>query len=139
MPVCLIEGPTLSKDSKAVLLTKVLTSLVNAYQMPDDRVYINQYREEDYGHSPIDKPGHEITIQTDKPRIVISIIAPPGLTKDLKRIMFRDITEAAGTVYGIKDLRDILTFLNEHPLENVASNGYIQTENPDFLFPQTQN
>jgi phenylpyruvate tautomerase PptA (4-oxalocrotonate tautomerase family) len=139
MPVCLIEGPVLSTESKAGLITNVLHSLVTAYQMPDDRVYINEYSMLNYGHNMVDSPGHDLRVQQDQPRVVASIIAPPGLPKDAKRLLFREITETAANVYGIADMRNILVFLNEHPLDNVASNGYIQTENPEFASPATQN
>jgi len=139
MPVCIIEGPVLTKESKGAFIKTVLNSLVDAYQMPDDRVYINEYNKDNYGHTLVDKPGHDITVQKDNPRVVISIIAPPGLAQDEKRIMFRQITEAAGNAYGISNLRDILVFLNEHPIHNVASNGYIQTENPEFRSAVTHN
>ena len=44
MPVCLIEGPTgLSPDSKKEMIQKVIESLFEAYQIPDDRVYVNEY------------------------------------------------------------------------------------------------
>jgi len=139
MPVCLIEGPALNKESKAELITNVLHSMVTAYKMPDDRVYINEYDEQNYGHNMIDRSGDDRRVRQDKQRIVISIIAPPGLPKDAKRLLFREITETAAKVYGNDDMRDILVFLNEHPLDNVASNGYIQTENPEFASPATQN
>ena len=138
MPVCLIEGPVLNKESKAELITNVLDSMIAAYQMPDDRVYINEYEKQNYGHNSVDRPGHDSESRQDVQRIVVSIIAPPGLPKDAKRLLFREITETAAKIYGNTDMRDILVFLNEHPLDNVASNGYIQTENPEFAWPATK-
>ena len=66
-----------------------------------------------------------------------SFIAPPGLDREVKRTLFRDVTDTIAAVYNIRDHRNILVFLNEHPLDNVASNGFIQTENPAFESPAT--
>jgi phenylpyruvate tautomerase PptA (4-oxalocrotonate tautomerase family) len=138
MPVCFIEGPTgLSKESKKELIGKVLETMVEAYQMPDDRVYIKDHVLTDIGHTIQDSNGIKLSIQTQPARVVCSLIAPPGLRLDAKRKMFRNLTETIATVYKIEDKEDILVFLNEHPLENVASNGYMQTENPAFESPAT--
>lgn len=139
MPVCLIEGPDgLTQTSKKELIEKVLDEMVTAYKMVDDRVYINECKSENYGDTPHEMADINWRIQSVPARVVVSIIAPPGLDRDSKRKMFREITEAVAKIYNISDLRDILVFLNEHPLDNVASNGYIQTENPAFESPATQ-
>ena len=138
MPVCLIEGPAgLSKDSKQELIEKVLDSLVGAYKMVDDRVYINEYSKSDVGHTPHDWANKTWSIQSEAARIVCTFIAPPGLDREAKRTLFHDVTETIAVAYNILDRRDILVFLNEHPLDNVASNGFIQTENPAFESPAT--
>lgn len=139
MPVCLIEGPTLSKSAKEELIEKALKAIVNAYKMVDDRVYINEYQTKNYGDTPHEMKDQKWNVQSQAPRIVCSIIAPPGLDVDSERTMFKDFTEAVVKVYDIKDKRDISIFLNEHPLQNLASNGYIQTENPAFLFTANEN
>src|SRR5882757_3761912 len=125
MPVCLIEGPGgLSPNSKKELIEKVLDAMVTAYKMVDDRVYINEYKTENYGDTPHEMDDTNWRIQSVPARVVFSIIAPPGLDRDSKRVLFRSITETAANIFGITDQRDVLAFLNEHPLDNVASNGY---------------
>jgi phenylpyruvate tautomerase PptA (4-oxalocrotonate tautomerase family) len=137
MPVCLIEGPTgLGVNSKKELIQKVLDAMVEAYKMPDDRVYLNEYSIQNVGHTPLSGSG-EWSIQSEQARIVCSIIAPPGLPLDAKRKLFRDLTTITAGAYNAGDLRNVLIFLNEHPLENVASNGFIQIENPEFSSPAT--
>jgi phenylpyruvate tautomerase PptA (4-oxalocrotonate tautomerase family) len=66
------------------------------------------------------------------------MIAPPDLPLDAKRKMIQDLTEAVTEVYHISDKRDILIFLQEHPLGNAANNGFLQTENPAFAVPGVQ-
>jgi phenylpyruvate tautomerase PptA (4-oxalocrotonate tautomerase family) len=75
------------------------------------------------------------SIQSEAARVVCSFIAPPGLDKDAKRKLFRDVTEAIAAAYKIRDRRDILVFLTEHPIDNAGNNGFIQTENPAFESP----
>ena len=138
MPVCLIEGPAgLSHKAKGELITNVLHVLVNAYQMVDDRVYINDYELPDVGHTHYEANAANWSIQSAAAKIVCTIIAPPGLKHESKRKMFKDITNEIARGYQIDDQRDVLVFLNEHPLDNVASNGYIQMENPAFESPAT--
>ena len=40
--------------------------------------------------------------------------------------------EVAGRAYGRSNLRDVLVSLDEHKVEDFASNGFLQTENPDM-------
>ena len=44
----------------------------------------------------------------------------------------RELTQIAGRAWGRSNLRDVLVSLDEHPVENFASNGFLQTENPDM-------
>ena len=99
MPVCLIEGPGgLSATSKKELIEKVLDAMVTAYKMVDDRVYINEYKTDSYGDTPHEMADTNWRIQSAPARIVFSIIAPPGLARDAKRILFRSITETAAGI-----------------------------------------
>jgi len=61
---------------------------------------------------------------------VLFIEAPPGIRPEKKRVMMQKITEAVDEAYHI---RDTLIFLREYPVENVAMNGRIQSENPKIL------
>jgi phenylpyruvate tautomerase PptA (4-oxalocrotonate tautomerase family) len=138
MPICIIEAPSgLSQNLKKELIEKVLDAMVIAYKMVDDRVYINEYKTENYGDTPHEMSDLNWRVQSAPARVVCSISAPPGLDMDSKRIMFRSLTEAIAGTFEITDQRDVLAFLNEHQLENVASNGYIQMENPAFASPAT--
>ena len=61
---------------------------------------------------------------------VLFIEAPPGIRPEKKRMMMQKITEAVEDAYHIGDT---LIFLREHPVENVAMDGRIQSENPKIL------
>jgi hypothetical protein len=61
---------------------------------------------------------------------VLFIEAPPGIRPEKKRVMMQKITEAIDEAYHIGDT---LNFLREYPVENVAMDGRIQSENPKIL------
>lgn len=61
---------------------------------------------------------------------VLFIEAPPGIRPEKKRVMMQKITEAIEEAYHIGDT---LIFLREYPVENVAMDGRIQSENPKIL------
>ena len=61
---------------------------------------------------------------------VLFIEAPPGIRPDKKRVMMQKITEAIDEAYHIGGT---LIFLREYPVENVAMDGRVQSENPKIL------
>jgi phenylpyruvate tautomerase PptA (4-oxalocrotonate tautomerase family) len=135
MPVSFITGPTgLSKEEKKELIEGTLQALTKAYQMPDDRVYINEVTSENVGHTPLlaVTHGEDWAVQSEPARIIIEIIAPPGIPIEDKRTLVRELTEVAGRVYGRTNRRDVLVSIDQHTVEDFASNGYLQTENPDM-------
>ena len=135
MPVVTITGPSgLTKSAKKELIEGTLRVLIETYQMPDDRVYIHEVPAENVGHTPLlaVTRGESWAVQSESARIYVEVCAPPGLPIEVKRKMMRAFTEVAGRAYGRSDLRDVLVSLDEHPVENFASNGFLQTENPDM-------
>lgn len=138
MPICFIEGPAgLSKNAKNELIESTLNSLVKAYQMPDDRVFIKENANNDTGHtSHSESTG--LIVQSEDARPVCVIQAPQGLTIEAKRLLMSEITTNVAHAYSITELRDILIFIQEYPLDVVANNGMLQAENPEFASPGTQ-
>jgi len=61
---------------------------------------------------------------------VLFIEAPPGIRPEKKKVMVPKITEAIDEAYHIGDT---LIFLREYPVDNVAMDGRIQSENPKIL------
>lgn len=136
MPVLYIDGPSgLTKETKRQLIEEALQSLVTAYHMPDDRVYISEFALDEVGHTAYE--NSTMSIQSEPARIVCRIIAPPNLPIEAKRQLIKDLTEAVARAYEITNRRDILIFIDEHPIHNAASNGYLQNENPRFKSPAT--
>ena len=135
MPVVAIKGPSgLGQKAKRELITGTLHVLSDIYQMPDDRVYLEEVPDENVGHTPLlaVTRGESWAVQSEPARIYVEVCAPPGLPLEAKRRLVRELTELAGRVYGRSNLRDVLVSVDEHPVENFASNGFLQTENPDM-------
>jgi phenylpyruvate tautomerase PptA (4-oxalocrotonate tautomerase family) len=61
---------------------------------------------------------------------VVFIEAPPGIRPDSKKSLVKKITAAIEEVYPIGET---LIFLREYPLENVAVNGGLSSENPKIF------
>ena len=51
----------------------------------------------------------------------------------------RGLTEVAGRAYGLTDLREVLISLDEHKVEDFATNGFLQTENAEFAAPAVKH
>jgi phenylpyruvate tautomerase PptA (4-oxalocrotonate tautomerase family) len=135
MPVVKITGPTgLSKSAKKELIEGSLRIMSETYYLPDDRVYIQEVPVENVGHTPLLEVtrGESWALQAGPARIFVEVNAPPGLPIDAKRKLMRTLTEVAGRAYGRSNLRDVLVSLDEHKVEDFASNGFLQTENPDM-------
>jgi phenylpyruvate tautomerase PptA (4-oxalocrotonate tautomerase family) len=137
MPICFIEGPQgLTQNAKIELMEKTLKSLVKAYQMPDDRVFIKE--------NPLVNTAHtshsetiDYAVQSVNARPVCIIQAPEGLPVDAKKTLMSELTNHISASYGLSDLRDVLIFIQEYPLDVVANNGLLQSENPEFASPAT--
>lgn len=61
---------------------------------------------------------------------VVFIEAPPGIRINAKRTMMEKIAAAIDEAYHISDT---LIFLREYPVENVAMEGRLQSDNPKIL------
>jgi phenylpyruvate tautomerase PptA (4-oxalocrotonate tautomerase family) len=61
---------------------------------------------------------------------VVFIEAPPGIRTEAKKRMVQKINTAIEEVYPIGET---LIFVREYPLDNVALNGGLQSENPHIL------
>jgi phenylpyruvate tautomerase PptA (4-oxalocrotonate tautomerase family) len=135
MPVVTITGPSgLTKVAKKELIEGILHVLAETIYLPDDRVYIHEVPVENVGHTPLLEVTHgeSWAVQSEAARIFVEVTAPPGLPIETKRKLMRGLTEVAGRSYGRSDLRNVLVSLDEHLAENFASNGFLQTENPDM-------
>ena len=61
---------------------------------------------------------------------VVFIEAPPGIRPNAKKSLVKKLTDAIEEVYPVGET---LIFLREYPLENVAVNGGLTSEDPRVL------
>jgi phenylpyruvate tautomerase PptA (4-oxalocrotonate tautomerase family) len=138
MPVVTILGPSgLTRKAKKELIEGALHVFAETYEMPDDRVYINEVADENVGHTPLLEVtrGEKWTVQSEHARIFVEVTGPAGLPIDRKRKLIRGLTDVAGRAYGLNDLHEVLVSLDEHKVEDFATNGFLQAENPEFAAP----
>ena len=74
--------------------------------------------------------GREIEQREDHGYAGLLYRSPPGIRAEAKKRMVEKITSAIEEAYHIGDT---LIFLREHPAENVAQDGRLQSENPKVL------
>ena len=135
MPVMTIKGPPgLTKEAKKELIEGSLHAMVTAFEMPDDRVYILEVPSENVGHTPLlaITRGEGWAVQSEPARIIMDIIAPPGVPLDAKRTLVRELAEIAKRAYGRDDGREVLISIDQHAVEDFSANGLLQTENPEM-------
>ena len=82
-------------------MEKTLNSLVKAYQMPDDRVFIKENAMLDTGHTHHSEIVG-LSVQSENARPVCIIQAPQGLPIEAKRTLMRDLSSRQSL-----DFRDI--------------------------------
>jgi len=124
MPVCLIDAAAgIQLDAKQKLVERVSAALDQAYHLDDCRVFIREHQRESVGQD------RRVPAEAIKP--VCSLEVPPRLSIDRKRKMMAEITEAVALAWQV-ERADVLVLLREYPFENVAANGLLQAENPDF-------
>ena len=61
---------------------------------------------------------------------VVFLEVPPGIRTDAKKDLVQKLTNSIEEVYPIGET---LIFFREYPLEDVAENGTLQSENPKVL------
>jgi phenylpyruvate tautomerase PptA (4-oxalocrotonate tautomerase family) len=127
MPTMFIEAPAgIRNDAKKKLVEETTAALDEAYHIPDVRIFLREY--------PLQNVGQDGRIQSEAVRPVVFIEAPQLRTLDAKRKMVKQINAAIADAYeGIANIREILIFHNEYPLESVGWAGRLQSENPEII------
>jgi phenylpyruvate tautomerase PptA (4-oxalocrotonate tautomerase family) len=151
MPVVSIKGPSgLNKSLKKELIEGALRTLSETYQMPDDRVYIEEIPTENVGHTPLlaVTGGEHWAVQSEPARIYVEICAPPGLPIEAKRKLMRELTQIAGRAWGRSNLRDVPQF-DSRPLlaclprrapgRGNRSLGYCERQKPEARLSAAAN
>ena len=136
MPVSYIDVPHgISPAGKERLFKDVFEAIHEAYPIPDTRVLIRDWRP--------DSVSQDGKIDRQPMRPICALEVPPGLPVAHKRRMSRGSARRFPKRAICRSTRSpfpariffqwVLTFFREYPLENVALDGLLASENPMVL------
>jgi phenylpyruvate tautomerase PptA (4-oxalocrotonate tautomerase family) len=137
MPVAFMDVPSgLATDTRKRLVREVRDSIHEAYPIPDTRVYLREWTAE---QTSVDG-------QLGGPaRPICHFLVPPGLPAEAKRRLVGRVSAAVAEACGLPrdqvtlpsgkqvSTRWVLAFFNEYPLEQVALDDLMASENPMVL------
>jgi hypothetical protein len=129
MPVAYLDVPTGAElDTKRTLVKSIYEALSEAYPFPDDhRVFIREW--------PLTSVSQDGLLGSEPARPVFVIHAPDDANLDAKRKMLKKINAALATAYG---LPDFMIFLQEYPLDLVAHDGGLLSDDQQRVEDQKQ-
>ena len=127
MPICFLEAPTgIRTDAKMKMMERATAALDEAYHIPDVRIFLREY--------PPENVSQDGRIAAEPVRPVFFIEGPPLPRIDVKRKMVEKVHAALAEAYqGITNTHEIMIFVNQYPLDNAASDGRLQSENPQVV------
>jgi hypothetical protein len=127
MPICFLEAPTgITADAKKKMMESATAALFDTYRIPDVRIFLREY--------PPENVSQDGRIAAEPVRPVFFIEGPPLPRIDAKRKMVERLHAALAEAYrGITNTDEIMVFVNQYALDNAASNGRLQSENPQVV------
>jgi phenylpyruvate tautomerase PptA (4-oxalocrotonate tautomerase family) len=128
MPIAYLDVPQGSHaEEKKKMLRRIYEALSEAYPFPPDhRVFLREWA--------LQSVSQDGKLGSEPARPVLLIHAPQGVSVDAKRKMLKGINAAVAEAYS--RLPDFMIFIQEYPLELVARNGYLHSDNPERVEKQ---
>jgi phenylpyruvate tautomerase PptA (4-oxalocrotonate tautomerase family) len=120
MPIAYLDVPQgIQTEEKKKMLKSIYEALSEAYPFPPDhRVFLREW--------PLESVIQDGQLGSDSPRPVFLIHAPQGVSVESKRKMVKGINAAVAEAYN---LPDFMIFMHEYPLQMVAHNGNLHSDN----------
>jgi phenylpyruvate tautomerase PptA (4-oxalocrotonate tautomerase family) len=127
MPICYIDAPKGIRPEAKQKMVQRITSAMNAvYPIPDVRIFFRE-------HSP-GEVSQDGSFDGEDVKPVFSMSVPRLGNLDAKRELVRNINAAiADACKGLAKAEDIMLFIDEYPLENVAWGGRLQADRPEVV------
>lgn len=138
MPVAYVDLPSgLSASSKKKLVLELYAAIHHTYPIDDTRVLLREFSLEDV--------GQDGRLDAESMRPVVRLEVPPGVPLDAKRQLVGKISGALETALRLRKdevhlpsgkkvaTNWVLTFFRESPLDQVALDGVMASENPMVL------
>ena len=121
MPIAYLDVPQgIQTTVKKKMFKRIYEALSEAYPFPPDhRVFLREW--------PLESVSQDGQLGSEPPRPVFLIHAPQGISVEAKRKMMKGINAAVAEAYN--DLPDFMIFMQEYPLELVAHNGNLHSDN----------
>jgi phenylpyruvate tautomerase PptA (4-oxalocrotonate tautomerase family) len=126
MPMIFVEGPAgLSDVAKKKMAEDVTRAADDAFGVPDVRLWLREYRAEDYAQDGV----------IGAPVRPIAILEVPELGSiEAKRTLVARIDAALAEAYdGLAATSDVMVFINGYPLEQVGWAGRMQSDRPEMV------
>jgi len=121
MPIAYLDVPLgIQTEEKKKMLKSIYDALNEAYPFPPDhRIFLREW--------PLESVSQNGQLGSEPPRPVCIMHAPQGVSLESKRKMLKGINAAVAKAYN--NLPDFMIFIQEHPLELVAHNGNLHSDN----------
>ena len=128
MPVAYLDVPEGSPPAeKKKMFTRIYEALSEAYPFPPDhRIFLREWA--------LESVSQDGKLGSEPARPVLILHAPEGVSVDAKRKMLKGINAAVAEAYH--NLPDFMIFIQEYPLELVARNGTLHSDNPERVEKQ---
>jgi phenylpyruvate tautomerase PptA (4-oxalocrotonate tautomerase family) len=128
MPIAYLDVPQgIQTEEKRKMLKRIYDALNEAYPFPPDhRVFLREW--------PLESVSQDGQLGSEPPRPVFLIHAPQGASVESKRKMVKRINAAVAEAYN--NLPSFIIFIQEHPLELVALDGNLHSDNRERVEEQ---
>jgi phenylpyruvate tautomerase PptA (4-oxalocrotonate tautomerase family) len=127
MPITYLDVPEgLDIEKKRELVKRVYDALHAAYPFPDDvRIFLREW--------PPDSVSQDGLVGSEPARTVFMMHVPQGVDAEAKRTMLKRVNAA---VFNAYQLPKFMIFISEYPLELVALDGNLHSDNKERVEAQ---
>jgi phenylpyruvate tautomerase PptA (4-oxalocrotonate tautomerase family) len=130
MPIAYLDVPQgIQTEEKKKMLKSIYDALNEAYPFPPDhRVFLREW--------PLESVSQDGQLGSEPPRPVFQLHAPQGVSVESKRKMVKGINAAVAEAYN--NLPSFMIFIQEYPLELVALDGNLHSDNQQRVEEQNK-
>lgn len=130
MPIAYLDVPQgIQTEEKKKMLKSIYDALNEAYPFPPDhRVFLREW--------PLESVSQDGQLGSEPPRPVFSLHAPQGVSVESKRKMVKGINAAVAEAYN--NLPSFMIFIQEYPLDLVALDGNLHSDNQQRVEEQNK-
>jgi phenylpyruvate tautomerase PptA (4-oxalocrotonate tautomerase family) len=130
MPIAYLDVPQgIQTEQKKKMVSSIYDALNVAYPFPPDhRIFVREW--------PLDSVSQDGQLGSEAPRPACLLHAPQGVAIELKRKMVKGINAAVAEAYD--NLPAFIIFIQEYPLELVAVDGKLHSDNQQRVEEQKE-